>query len=95
MGEKRTLFERLKAALSVIDQVNRHNATDKLEWEAAELDNIFSLLVLGVFVGLPSPPMQITLELLPLMEDNLRSMLAKVCTANEPLSELFSILEVD
>jgi len=95
MDGKKTLMERLKAALSVIDQINRHNATDKLEWEAAELDNIFSLLVLGVFVGLPSPPMQITLELLPHMEDNLRCMLTRVATANDPLSELFSVLEVD
>jgi hypothetical protein len=95
MDEKKTILERLKAAWRIIDQINRHNATDKLEWEAAELDNIFSLLVLGVFVGLPSPPMQITLELLPLMEENLQGMLTRVCTANEPLSELFSILEVD
>jgi hypothetical protein len=51
--------------------------------------------VLGVFVGLPAPPMQLTLELMPLMEDDMHRMLQRVCTANEPLSELFSILEVD
>lgn len=89
------VLDHLKRACRLVDEINRHNATDKLEWEAAELENIFSLLVLGAFVGLPSPPMQLTLELMPLMEDDMHRMLTRVCTANEPLSELFSVLEVD
>jgi hypothetical protein len=95
MGVPREIIERLKAAWRIYDRVMRHNATEKLEWEAEETENIFSLLVLGVFVGLPAPPMQLTLELMPLMEDDMHRMLQRVCTANEPLSELFSILEVD
>ncbi len=70
------------------------NAVDILEFELGEMENIFALLVLGSFVGFPSPPMQISLELLPEMEDHLKLMINKVDMANEPLSNLFSVFEV-
>ena len=53
----------------VYDEAARQKAVDVLEAELGELENIFGLLVLGSFVGLPSPPMQISLDLLPEMED--------------------------
>ena len=59
-----------------------------------ELEHIFALLVQGAFVGIPSPPMQISLELLPLMEREMMLMMKKIDTANEPLSHLFSIFDV-
>jgi len=58
------------------------------------MENIFGLLVLGSFVGLPSPPMHITLDLMPVMEKELIHMLEKVDTASSPLSDLASIFEV-
>jgi len=38
--------------------------------------------------------MQISLELLPLMEKEMMLMMEKIDTANEPLSHLFSIFDV-
>ncbi len=76
------------------DGAARAKASEKLEWEVRELENIFALLTLGAFTGLPSPPMQLTLELLPLMERDLLLMIAKVDTASDPLAELFSTLNV-
>ena len=73
----------------------RGRAADTLDHEVGELTHIFALLVLGVFVGLPSPPVQITLELMPLMEAELRLMLSKVSVAHDPLGELFSVLGID
>jgi hypothetical protein len=43
----------------------------------------------------PSPPIQITLELMPEMEHECRVMLDKVGTAHDPLGELFSVLNID
>ena len=56
--------------------------------------NIFGVLVLGSFVGMPSPPMQISLDLMPYMEKELILMMEKVDTANEPISQLFSVFDI-
>ena len=71
----------------------RYNAIDLLQWETSELENIFALLVLGSFVGIPASPSSITLELLPYMEKELQIMMEKVSMASGPISDLFSHLD--
>lgn len=73
----------------------RSRAVETVEYELDELDNIFGILVLGAFIGIPAPPIHITMDLLPLMERELNLMLEKVSTAHDPLGELFSVLEID
>jgi len=51
--------------------------------------------VLGAFIGIPSPPIHITMALLPVMENELEIMLEKVSTAHDPLGDLFSVLDID
>ncbi len=87
--------DKIKFFFKSLDEIYRSKSTDILEWEAEELENIFALLVLGVFVGIPSPPIHITIELLPDMEREFNIMLEKVATAHDPLGELFSVLHVD
>jgi late competence protein required for DNA uptake (superfamily II DNA/RNA helicase) len=77
------------------DQVARSKAVDTIEYEVEELDNIFGVIVLGAFIGIASPPIQITLELLPAMEKEFETMLDKVSTAHDPLGELFSVFSID
>ena len=89
------LRETIRSFFKTLDEVYRSKSTDILEWEAGELENIFALLVLGAFVGIPSPPIHITIELLPDMEREFTIMLEKVSTAHDPLGELFSVLNVD
>ncbi len=85
---------------NIIDLFKAYNSSargrliDVTVWEVSELENIFGLLVLGSFVGLPSPPMQITLDLMPEMERELIVMLEKVDTASTALSEMFSNFDV-
>jgi hypothetical protein len=78
----------------IADSVARSKAVETTEYEAEELDHIFGLLVLGSYVGLPSPPMQISLDLMPLMEKELMLMMAKVDTAHQPISDLFSVFDI-
>lgn len=79
----------------ITDRVARGRAVETLEVELEEMEHIFGLLVLGSFVGLPSPPLQISLDLMPLMEKQLVLMMEKVDTAHEPISQLFSVLNID
>ena len=78
----------------IADEVSRYKAVDTIEAELEELHNIFGILVLGSFVGFPSPPMQISLDLMPLMEKELILMMEKVDVAHDPLAQLFSSLDV-
>ena len=84
----------LKSRFHFLGTLTRHQATGILEWEKSELENVFSLLVFGSFIGLPGSPAHITLELLPHMEKELIQMVNKVQTAAGPISDLFSNLNV-
>ena len=67
----RSFGQLIKSAIKTALQVNRDNATDLLEFEVRELENIFSLLILGGFAGLPAPPSPIVVELIPYLEKEL------------------------
>ena len=83
------------AAFKSMDVVMRSKAVATIEYEVEELDNIFAVLVLGTFIGIPSPPIHVTMELLPIMEKEFKIMLEKVTTAHDPLGDLFSVLSID
>jgi hypothetical protein len=62
--------------------------------EMEELQNIFALLLLGSFVGLPAPPTFLAVELLPYMQDELEILNKRAGCANDMLSEMFGTLGV-
>jgi len=83
-----------RSAIRIFTQVNREKATSILEFETHELENIFALLVLGSFAGLPSPPSPIAVELLPYMERELLMLLSRTDLAQDPIGALAGMLEV-
>jgi len=91
----KSIKDKIVSVFKDTDMVMRSKAVETIEYEVEELDNIFGILVLGAFIGIPSPPIQITMELLPLMEKELHIMLEKVLTAHDPLGDLFSVLGID
>jgi hypothetical protein len=92
--EKERIVHLFKRFFETVVQVNREKATGMLEFELKELENIFTLLILGGFVGLPAPPTPIAVELLPHMERELSIMLARSDFAQDPLGALMGILEM-
>ncbi len=84
----------LKSTFDIADQVARNKAVEGAEAEQEELEYIFALLVQGSFIGMPSPPVQISLDLLPLMEKDIISMIDHINTSNQPLSKLFSTFDI-
>ncbi len=89
------ILRKLKRAWQIMGQVNRERAVGMLEFELKELENIFTLLILGGFVGMPSPPAPIAIELLPLLEREMAVMLNRSDFAQDPVGALMGILEVD
>jgi len=88
------LFKALKGYWRSFDTINRHKAVEYHEWEEKELRNTFALLVAGSFVGIPSPPAHITMELLPFMEADFKIMFERMDASVDPLGEMFSMLDV-
>jgi len=89
------LVDKAKAALGIVRQVNRERATEMIEFELKELENIFTLLIMGGFVGMPAPPAPIAMELLPLLEREMNIMLSRSDFAQDPLGAMMGLLEID
>jgi hypothetical protein len=88
------IMRQLSSFFKYFDAASKNKAIDIMEFELGEMENIFALLVLGAFIGFPSPPMQITLDLMPDMENHFLMMLNKVDTAESPISDLLSAFDV-
>ncbi len=82
----------VKQLLADIKAVNAEKATGILEYETKQLQTIFCLLVFGSFIGMPSPPVHLTLQLMPLMEEDASLLFSSVCVAKDALGELSEIL---
>ena len=83
---------KVRAFFQDVQIVNRRKATALLEFEVLELRNIFALLMLGSFVGMPAPPVHITLQLLPIMDKEVQVMLRRINVAHDALAEVVSTL---
>ena len=92
MRSPREIIPFLKQLLADIKTVNNSKATGIIEYEIRQMETIFSLLVFGSFIGMPSPPVHITLQLLPLMEEDALLLFQSVTTAKDALGELTEIL---
>ncbi len=84
----------LISSFKIADEVARTKAIEGAGAELEELEYIFALLVQGSFVGMPAPPVQISLDLLPFMEKDIVLLLERINTSNEPLSKLFSTFDI-
>ncbi|UCH00603.1 MAG: hypothetical protein JSU78_01110 [Deltaproteobacteria bacterium] len=73
----------------------RENAVALTIVETEELENIFALLVLGSFVGLPSPPTFLAVELLPFMETELRILNRRAKDAGDMLAEMCGVMGIE
>lgn len=89
-----TIKQYISQTWRAADEVARTKAVSTVEEELEELEYIFAILVQGAFIGMPSPPAQISLDLLPMMEKDLVLLLERMNTANEPLSRLFSVFDI-
>ncbi len=81
--------------LAGIDASHRGQAASLTEVECRELENIFALLLLGSFVGLPAPPSFLAIELLPFMERELDILHCRAQDSGDMLAELCGTLGID
>jgi hypothetical protein len=91
----RRFFRRVWALVRGIDQVHREQVAALTNYEARELENMFVLLLLGSFAGMPSPPSFIAVELLPFLEREIKVLNRRAEDASDALAEIIGNLDAD
>jgi hypothetical protein len=92
MNKKPNFLTSVKGFLEGFNQAMNYKATAQIAYEIKEMEHSFALMLYGNFVGLPSPPMPIALELLPVMQGDLEKILTRASQTGNGLSELASVM---
>lgn len=88
---KKSLFAKLS---EVLKGVFAGKSVEYISAELRELENVFALVVLGSFIGLPSPPSTISLRLLPFMGRELLVMTRVSERIDDMLGEMAGLFDV-
>ena len=91
----RRLWEIIKANLVALGQSNREKAVSLTVFEARELENMFVLLLLGSFTGIPAPPSFLAVELLPHLEHELKVLNRRAQDSTDALAEIMGAIDAD
>ncbi|MBE9545966.1 MAG: hypothetical protein IMF10_00550 [Proteobacteria bacterium] len=90
-----SIFSHLRRFFSGFHAMHRESAAALTIVEMEELENIFALLLLGSFVGFPSPPTFLAVELLPFMEKELKILNRRAKDADDMLAEMCGTIGID
>ena len=88
------ILEDIRSFLHGVEESLREQSTEYIEFELRELENVFALLLMGSFVGLPSPPSTLTMRLLPLMTRELYVMQRRAEEMDDILGELAGLFDI-
>ena len=88
---KRSLLSRFS---EVLKGVFAGRSVEYISVELRELENVFALIILGSFIGLPSPPTTISLRLLPYMGRELLVMTRISERLDDMLGEMAGLFDI-
>lgn len=92
--KKKKFLKSIKETFNNLEDGFKMSSTSAAQFELKELENVFCLLLLGSFAGIPSPPTFLSLTLLPHLEKEFKIMLSRSKNIDDPLGDLFSIFDV-
>ncbi|HOD98163.1 MAG TPA: hypothetical protein PLT63_05240 [Syntrophales bacterium] len=93
--KKSSFLNQCREVLAGVGTAQREAAVSLTCLEVQELENIFALLLLGAFVGLPAPPTFLSVELLPFMDREIRILHQRAEDAHDMLAEMMGALGAD
>ncbi|HET58211.1 MAG TPA: hypothetical protein ENN35_07210 [Deltaproteobacteria bacterium] len=85
----------IKRILRSMNIMHQEHAVALTIVEVEELENIFALLLLGSFVGFPSPPTFLAVELLPFLQKELTMLNRRAEDQGDMLAEMCGTLGID
>ncbi len=72
----------------------RESAVSYIEFEEKELENVFALLLMASFVGIPSPPTTLVIRIMPYMAREIIIMQSRSRRMDDLLGELAGMFEI-
>jgi len=91
---KRLLYF-LKKSFDVFDKAMKEDSTSFIRKQLEEEENIFALITMGIFSGIPSPPTGIVLRILPHMSREISIMIKRSANLDDVFSVLMGTFDVD
>jgi hypothetical protein len=88
------MFEGLKAFLRGFLNSFKARSTDYIEFEEKELENVFALILMGSFIGIPSPPTTLVMRLMPHMVREIYVMQRRVVDMDDIFGEIAAMFEI-
>ncbi|AIF69170.1 hypothetical protein PAP_03755 [Palaeococcus pacificus DY20341] len=88
------MFEELKKFLKGFFGSFKARSTEYIEFEERELENVFALVLMGSFVGIPSPPTTLVMRLMPHMVREIYVMQRRATDMDDIFGEIASMFEI-
>ncbi len=95
MKHIKSLFSLFHENLKGIEDGVREESVEFIEFERRELENIFALLLLGSYIGLPSPPSDLSIRLMPYMIREMMVMNRRSEQMNDIFGEVMGTFDID
>ncbi len=89
--KKHSIFSKIS---EIVSSIFKSQGIEYIELELREYENIFALILLGSFIGLPSPPTTLSLRLLPYLGRELLVMQHTSEKLDDALSEIASLFDI-
>lgn len=88
------MFESLKAFLKGFFSSFKDQSTDYIEFEERELENVFALLLMGSFIGIPSPPTTLVMRIMPHMVREIYVMQRRAADMDDIFGEIAGMFDI-
>jgi len=76
-----------------LSKLLQENATNVVNFELEELENLFALMLFGNFVGVPLAPVPLSLELLPYLGKEIEVMSERTFELDDMLCRIGGLIE--
>ncbi len=87
-------MQKLKDFLKGFGETFKHQSTEYIEFEERELENVFAIILMGSFIGIPSPPTTLVIRLLPHMTRELYIIQRRAVEMDDILGELAGLFDI-
>ena len=88
-------IENLKKFIQGVLESFKDQSTGYIEFEVRELENVFALLIMGSFIGIPSPPTTLVIRLMPHMVREMYVMQTRAANMDDIFGEIAGMFDID
>jgi hypothetical protein len=89
------LLDFIKKSFNIFDKGMKEDAISFISKQLEEEENVFALLTMGVFSGIPSPPTGIVLRILPHMSREISIMVKKSAGLDDVFGATMGTFDID